>query len=276
MMYASPNRAHDPPARRARRADAVLDARAGRVPGHVRARVGDGRARDRAAASTRSSCASATSPRSIPRAATPFSSRNLVALPARGRRALRLGRPRPGAGARRDGAGSSAPASRPRPTPRAAAVRRRSRAREPDGSYLVQVAAADIGTGARTVLTQIAADALDVPVERCASSSATAAPEGAGRGRLDGHGLVGLRRRQGLPAARSTSGRATARRTPTPSDDVEADEELARHALRRAVRRGARRTPHTGEIRVPRAARRVRRRRASSTRRRPARSSSAA
>ena len=39
--------AHDAPAGRARRADAVVDARAGRVPGHVRARVGDGRARDR-------------------------------------------------------------------------------------------------------------------------------------------------------------------------------------------------------------------------------------
>ena len=36
-----------PPARRARRPHAVVDARARRVPGHVRARVGDGRARDR-------------------------------------------------------------------------------------------------------------------------------------------------------------------------------------------------------------------------------------
>jgi xanthine dehydrogenase YagR molybdenum-binding subunit len=37
---------------------------------------------------------------------------------------------------------------------------------EPDGAYVVRIAAADIGTGARTVLTQIAADALAVPVER--------------------------------------------------------------------------------------------------------------
>ncbi|OQR63792.1 xanthine dehydrogenase [Streptomyces maremycinicus] len=36
----------------------------------------------------------------------------------------------------------------------------------PDGSFLVEVNAADIGTGARTVLAQIAADALDVPLER--------------------------------------------------------------------------------------------------------------
>ncbi|MEU4876917.1 xanthine dehydrogenase family protein molybdopterin-binding subunit [Streptomyces sp. NPDC021608] len=35
-----------------------------------------------------------------------------------------------------------------------------------DGSFLVEVNAADIGTGARTVLAQIAADALDVPLDR--------------------------------------------------------------------------------------------------------------
>src|SRR3712207_7950265 len=36
---------------------------------------------------------------------------------------------------------------------------------EADGTYTVRVAAADIGTGARTVLTQIAADALGVRSE---------------------------------------------------------------------------------------------------------------
>ncbi|MBV9810793.1 MAG: xanthine dehydrogenase family protein molybdopterin-binding subunit [Solirubrobacterales bacterium] len=36
---------------------------------------------------------------------------------------------------------------------------------EPDHGYKIQIAAADIGTGARTALTQIAADALEVPVE---------------------------------------------------------------------------------------------------------------
>lgn len=38
--------------------------------------------------------------------------------------------------------------------------------READGSVTVRIAAADIGTGARTVLTQIAADALEVGVDR--------------------------------------------------------------------------------------------------------------
>jgi len=41
----------------------------------------------------------------------------------------------------------------------------RARARD-DGTFEVSIAAADIGTGARTILTQIAADALGVPVER--------------------------------------------------------------------------------------------------------------
>ncbi|GIF76018.1 xanthine dehydrogenase family protein molybdopterin-binding subunit [Asanoa siamensis] len=36
----------------------------------------------------------------------------------------------------------------------------------PDGSFVVRVAASDIGTGARTVLTQLAADALEVPVDQ--------------------------------------------------------------------------------------------------------------
>jgi len=37
---------------------------------------------------------------------------------------------------------------------------------EPDGSFVVRIAAADIGTGARTALTQIAAETLDVAPER--------------------------------------------------------------------------------------------------------------
>ncbi|MGW6843323.1 xanthine dehydrogenase family protein molybdopterin-binding subunit [Streptomyces sp. NPDC054958] len=38
----------------------------------------------------------------------------------------------------------------------------------PDGGYLVEINATDIGTGARTVLAQVAADALRVPVDRVA------------------------------------------------------------------------------------------------------------
>ncbi|WP_406141904.1 xanthine dehydrogenase family protein molybdopterin-binding subunit [Streptomyces sp. NBC_01089] len=39
----------------------------------------------------------------------------------------------------------------------------------PDGTFLVRINATDIGTGARTVLAQIAADALGVPVDRVAA-----------------------------------------------------------------------------------------------------------
>jgi xanthine dehydrogenase YagR molybdenum-binding subunit len=37
---------------------------------------------------------------------------------------------------------------------------------EPDGTFVAGIAAADLGTGARTALTQVAADALDVPLQR--------------------------------------------------------------------------------------------------------------
>ena len=37
---------------------------------------------------------------------------------------------------------------------------------EADGTFTIRITAADIGTGARTVLTQIAADTLEVPLER--------------------------------------------------------------------------------------------------------------
>ena len=94
--------AHHAPAGRAGRRRALVDAGAGRVPGHVRPRGGAGRARRGAAGSTRWSCASATSPRST-RDRKPWSSRHLVECLREGARAVRLGRPRPAARRRRDG-----------------------------------------------------------------------------------------------------------------------------------------------------------------------------
>ncbi|MEV7008563.1 xanthine dehydrogenase family protein molybdopterin-binding subunit [Streptosporangium sp. NPDC051022] len=101
-----------------------------------------------------------------PESGLPFSSRNLVACLREGARRFGwAGRdPEPGT-RRRDGllvgtgvAASTYPAYR-RPS-------RASARREPDGTFTVRIAAADIGTGARTVLTQIAADALRVSPER--------------------------------------------------------------------------------------------------------------
>ena len=90
-----------------------------------------------------------------------FSTRNLV-------RCLREGADRFGwkPGSRRDGrmlvgmgvAASTYPARR---RPSAAHAKRNG-----DGTFTIRVGATDIGTGARTVLAQIAADVLDVPLEQ--------------------------------------------------------------------------------------------------------------
>ena len=117
MMYAAPNRATTHRLARARRADAVVDARARRVPGHVRARVGDGRAGDRAAGSTRSSCAIRNEPERRPRERQARSAR-ATSSPACARApsasAGRAATRRPACAA--TGAGWSAPASPRRPT----------------------------------------------------------------------------------------------------------------------------------------------------------------
>ena len=93
----------------------------------------------------------------------PFSSRGLVQCLREGaerfgweaaRRARREGRWLYGAGV----AASTYPARR-----RAASATARA---EADGTYRIRIDAIDIGTGARTVLTQIAADELDAPIER--------------------------------------------------------------------------------------------------------------
>ncbi len=101
-----------------------------------------------------------------PESGHPFSSRNLAACLAEGARRFGWNDRDPTPGARRDGrwlvgtgvAASTYPA-RSRPSSAAASA-------HPDGRFTVELAAADIGTGARTALTSIAADALGVPVER--------------------------------------------------------------------------------------------------------------
>jgi xanthine dehydrogenase YagR molybdenum-binding subunit len=95
-----------------------------------------------------------------PEKGIPFSSRNLVACLREGAERFGWAQREP----RTDGrwligtgvAASTYPAYR---SPSKATARY-----EPDGGFTVQIAATDIGTGARTVLTQIAADALGVDV----------------------------------------------------------------------------------------------------------------
>ncbi|MDH2426283.1 xanthine dehydrogenase family protein molybdopterin-binding subunit [Sphaerisporangium sp. TRM90804] len=105
-------------------------------------------------------------PERDPESGLPFSSRNLVACLREGARRFGWHERDPRPGIRRRGrvlvgtgvASSTYPAYR-------VASRASARA-EPDGRFTVRIAAADIGTGARTVLTQLAADALAVPPER--------------------------------------------------------------------------------------------------------------
>ncbi len=95
-----------------------------------------------------------------------FSSRNLVACLREGAERFGWSARDPRPAVRREGrwlvgtgvAASTYPARRQPSSARATY--------EPGGRYTVQIAAADIGTGARTALTQIAADALEVALEQ--------------------------------------------------------------------------------------------------------------
>jgi xanthine dehydrogenase YagR molybdenum-binding subunit len=95
-----------------------------------------------------------------------FSTRNLVACLREGAERFGWSDRDPKPGSRRDGrwltgmgvASSTYPA---RITPSTAHGRA-----EDDGTFTIRITASDIGTGARTALTQIAADTLEVPLER--------------------------------------------------------------------------------------------------------------
>ncbi|MEU9889937.1 xanthine dehydrogenase family protein molybdopterin-binding subunit [Sphaerisporangium sp. NPDC051011] len=105
-------------------------------------------------------------PATDPATGLPFSSRNLVACLREGARRFGWESRDPRPAVRRRGrlmygtgvASSTYPAYR---SPSEAWARA-----ETGGTFTVRIAAADLGTGARTVLTQIAADALGAPVER--------------------------------------------------------------------------------------------------------------
>jgi xanthine dehydrogenase YagR molybdenum-binding subunit len=106
----------------------------------------------------------ANEPEVDPETGDPFSSRNLIACLTEG--AERFGwaarRSRNEAdGVVRTGMGVASSIFHALQCPSNAIVRL-----EPDGEVVVKVAAIDFGTGARTVLAQIAADAMEVPVER--------------------------------------------------------------------------------------------------------------
>jgi xanthine dehydrogenase YagR molybdenum-binding subunit len=105
-------------------------------------------------------------PETDPETGLRFSSRGLIDCMREGAARFGWGRRDPQPGVRRDGAwlvgtgvaSSTYPARRAPSQAFARAL--------PDGTFVIGIGAADIGTGARTVLLQIAADALDVAPER--------------------------------------------------------------------------------------------------------------
>jgi xanthine dehydrogenase YagR molybdenum-binding subunit len=189
----------------------------------------------------------------------PFSTRNLVACLRDGAERFGWRERDPAPGARREGrrllgtgvAASTYPAYM---RPNRAVARA-----EPGGRFVVRIAAADIGTGARTVLTQIAADALeadpaqvDMRIGDSALPRATVAGGSAGTASW-GTAVVGAcRKLRALLATRSEPvGPDGVEVEHDSGDDVAGRETFARHAF------GAQFVEvsvdvDTGEIRVPR------------------------
>ncbi len=187
-----------------------------------------------------------------------FSSRNLVACLRAG--AERFGWadrdpiPRPGAGRWLTGTGVAASTY---PAYRSAS--RASAHAGPDGDFIVRVGAADIGTGARTVLTQIAADALGVPPERVTveigDSALPRAPVAGGSMGTASWGTAVVRACEALVARLADHGGAVPagglEAEADTADEVEAKAELARHGFG-AQFAEVRIDRETGEVRVPR------------------------
>jgi xanthine dehydrogenase YagR molybdenum-binding subunit len=132
------------------------------------------------------------------------------------------------------------------------ARRRPSQARvsRQDEGFLVQIAAADIGTGARTALTQIAAEALQaapelVSVEVGDSDLPFAMLAGGSMGTSSWGSAVVKACRALLQSGEDVASSDT-------SEDIESDEPMARHAYGAQFVQ-VRVNPRTGEIRIPRA-----------------------
>jgi xanthine dehydrogenase YagR molybdenum-binding subunit len=194
-----------------------------------------------------------------PESGRPFSSRNLVACLRDGAERFGWTGRDPEPGRRRDGrwligtgvAASTYPAYR---SPSQATARA-----EPDGSFTVRVAAADIGTGARTVLTQIAADALgtatdsvrveigdsDLPRGPVAGGSMGTASWGTAVVRACDALAELLAERAGAVPAEGVEAKADT------TEEVGAQSDLARHAFG-AQFAEVRVDAGSGEVRVPR------------------------
>ncbi|MEV5558244.1 xanthine dehydrogenase family protein molybdopterin-binding subunit [Nonomuraea wenchangensis] len=186
-------------------------------------------------------------PETEPESGLPFSSRDLAGCLREGARRFGWERRDPEPGVRRDGewligtgvAASTYPSKRS-PCQAVACVR--------DGGFLVQVAAADIGTGARTALTRIAAETLGVAPDRVhvelGDSDLPAAPVAGGSMGTASWGSAVVRACEELKKD-GREGRADT------AEEVGQDSELARHAFG-AQFAEVRVSAVTGEIRVSR------------------------
>ncbi len=178
-----------------------------------------------------------------------FSSRNLVACLREGAERFGWNGRNPTPGIRREerwlvGTGVAAschPANR-RPSQASAQL-------ETDGTYVVGIAASDIGTGARTALTQIAADALEVAPETVrVEIGDTALPPAPGAGGSLGTSSWGPAVVKACRELRRAGGGKVHVDT---AEDVAADEPLTRYAFG-AQFAEVRIDPETGEVRVSR------------------------
>ncbi|MBB5780571.1 xanthine dehydrogenase family protein molybdopterin-binding subunit [Nonomuraea jabiensis] len=186
-------------------------------------------------------------PETEPDSGLPFSSRNLVACLREGARLFGWDRRDPEPGRHREGewligtgvAASTYPAKR-RPSKAVVTMR--------EGDFLVQVAAADIGTGARTALAGIAAGALGVAPERVrvelGDSDLPDAPLAGGSMGTASWGSAIVRACEHLKVNGSV-GRADT------TEEVARDAELSRHAFG-AQFAEVRVNSVTGELRVSR------------------------
>ncbi|QKZ16038.1 xanthine dehydrogenase family protein molybdopterin-binding subunit [Streptomyces chartreusis] len=96
----------------------------------------------------------------------PFAGRNLPACFQEGARRFGWTDRDPRPGLRRDGRWLLGTGTAAAAYPSSAAPSTATATAHPDGTYTVRISAADIGTGARTALTLVAADTLQIPVER--------------------------------------------------------------------------------------------------------------
>ena len=196
-------------------------------------------------------------PDTDPGSGKPFSSRHYVECFREGARRFGWGRPferRVGPWHVGHGVAGSVYPAYVQPSSARVEVRR-------DGTYDVSIAAADIGTGARTVLRQIAADALGVPVDRVrVQVGDSGLPKASVAGGSSGTASWGWAVTKAARQLREQLGRADgadpaaddAAVTASTDDDIGRRADLARYAFG-AQFVEVRVHGDTGEVRVPRA-----------------------